>query len=121
MGIERNSNIKNWATLRRFKTSLREKLHRVNQLPLNKVNRSATASQRLRRDFGYYDTFWIVNAKDTCTSKTRNETVPAGRRLTKVDDHMPTLQKTYRLCRLCCAKAQEKITRCISTVFNVPL
>ncbi|KAF8781800.1 PiggyBac transposable element-derived protein like [Argiope bruennichi] len=49
------------------------------------------------------------------------KTVPDDVRLTKVGDHMPTLQKAYRRCRLCSTKAHEKRTRYICTACNVPL
>ncbi|KFM69276.1 PiggyBac transposable element-derived protein 4, partial [Stegodyphus mimosarum] len=49
------------------------------------------------------------------------KTVPDDVRLTKVGDHMPTVQKTYRRCRLCSTKGHEKRTRYVCTACNVPL
>ncbi|XP_035207145.1 piggyBac transposable element-derived protein 4-like [Stegodyphus dumicola] len=49
------------------------------------------------------------------------KTVPDDVRLTKVGDHIPTVQKTYRRCRLCSTKGHEKRTRYVCTACNVPL
>ncbi|XP_063219241.1 piggyBac transposable element-derived protein 4-like [Bacillus rossius redtenbacheri] len=49
------------------------------------------------------------------------EMVPKEVRLTKVGDHMPILEKTYRRCRLCSTKVHDKRTRYICKTCNVPL